>query len=109
LYTIAFESLNSEFRYQLTPIGAPGPNLQIAEEISNQRFKIAGGTAAIRVYWQLTRGAEVAFQSPNEGKVEHILPGQQRLASASPFHHTECAAWLLAPPEYSKAGYVKLS
>jgi hypothetical protein len=35
-----FEPLNADFRYQLTPIGTPGPNLHIAEEISNNRFKI---------------------------------------------------------------------
>ena len=44
-----FGVLNKDFRYQLTAIRAPGPNLYIAEEISdttknNSRFKIAGGT-----------------------------------------------------------------
>ena len=29
-----FEALNKDFRYQLTPIGAPGPNLYVAEEIA---------------------------------------------------------------------------
>jgi hypothetical protein len=29
-----FGALNKDFRYQLTAIGAPGPNLYIAEEIS---------------------------------------------------------------------------
>ena len=30
-----FGALNKDFRYQLTAIGAPGPNLYIAEEISD--------------------------------------------------------------------------
>src|SRR5215211_3371902 len=30
-----FGTLNKDFRYQLTPIGAPGPNLYIAKEISD--------------------------------------------------------------------------
>ncbi len=30
-----FSSLNKDFRYQLTAIGTPGPNLYIAKEISN--------------------------------------------------------------------------
>jgi hypothetical protein len=30
-----FGILNKDFRYQLTAIGAPGPNLYIAEEISD--------------------------------------------------------------------------
>jgi trimeric autotransporter adhesin len=34
-----FKALNSDFRYQLTAIGAPGPNLYIAEEISGNRSR----------------------------------------------------------------------
>lgn len=49
-----FEALNRDFRYQLTAIGAPGPNLYIAEAVSNNRFKIAGGTANLVVSWQVT-------------------------------------------------------
>ena|GEM_PF-3968936 len=30
-----FGALNKDFRYQLTAIGAPGPNLYIVEEISD--------------------------------------------------------------------------
>jgi hypothetical protein len=30
-----FGALNKDFRYQLTPVGAPGPNLYISEEISS--------------------------------------------------------------------------
>jgi hypothetical protein len=49
-----FEALNKDFRYQLTPIGAPGPNLYVAEEIEGNRFQIAGGAAGMRVSWQVT-------------------------------------------------------
>jgi hypothetical protein len=49
-----FEALNMEFRYQLTAIGAPGPNLYVAEEISKNRFRIAGGTPGGKVSWQVT-------------------------------------------------------
>src|SRR2546430_380820 len=35
-----FRALNRDFRYQLTAIAAPGPNLYIADEISNNRFKM---------------------------------------------------------------------
>ncbi len=37
-----FEALNSDFRYQLSAIGSPGPNLFVAAEIAQSRFKIAG-------------------------------------------------------------------
>jgi hypothetical protein len=49
-----FETLNKDFRYQVTSIGAPGPNLYIADEISNNRFRIAGGTKDMKVSWQVT-------------------------------------------------------
>ncbi|MGH7597743.1 MAG: beta strand repeat-containing protein [bacterium] len=49
-----FEALNRDFRYQLTAIGAPAPNLYIAEEITNNRFKIDGGTTGMKVSWQVT-------------------------------------------------------
>jgi len=49
-----FQALNQDFRYQLTAIGAPGPNLYIAEEISNNQFKIAGGQPGSKVSWQVT-------------------------------------------------------
>src|ERR687884_809428 len=72
-----FGILNKDFRYQLTAIGAPGPNLYIAEEISDMatttntkysssksssnnknknssRFKIAGGTSGMKVSWKVT-------------------------------------------------------
>jgi hypothetical protein len=49
-----FEVLNKDLRYQLTPIGAPEPNLHIAAEVSNNRFKIGGGTTGTKVSWQVT-------------------------------------------------------
>jgi len=49
-----FETLNKDFRYQLTAIGAPGRDLYIAEEISGGHFKIAGGKPGAKVSWQVT-------------------------------------------------------
>lgn len=49
-----FDSINNEFRYQLTAIGAAAPDLYIAEEIKGNRFKIAGGKAGMKVSWQVT-------------------------------------------------------
>ena len=49
-----FEALNGDFRYQLTAIGAPGPNLYIAEKIAGNRFRIAGGEPGMEVCWQVT-------------------------------------------------------
>lgn len=49
-----FDKVNRNFRYQLTAIGAPAPNLYIAQEISGNRFMIAGGEASMKVSWQVT-------------------------------------------------------
>ena len=65
-----FESLNSDFRYQLTPIGAPGPNLFIAEPVKNGRFKIAGGSNGLQVSWQVTGVRQDAWAQANRLSVE---------------------------------------
>jgi hypothetical protein len=49
-----FEALNKAYRYQLTAIGGPAPNLHVAQEVHNNRFRIAGGEAGMRVSWQVT-------------------------------------------------------
>lgn len=49
-----FEALNRDFRYQLTAIGLPSPNLHVAVEVSNGRFVIAGGSPGSKVSWQVT-------------------------------------------------------
>jgi hypothetical protein len=61
-----FAAANRDFRYQLTSIGAPGPNLYIAQEVQNTEFKIAGGTPGSKVSWQLTgvRNDPYAQQHP---------------------------------------------
>ena len=73
-----FEALNQDFRYQLTAIGAPGPNLYIAEEISENRFKIAGGKAGLKVSWQVTGVRQDAYAVANRIQVEEDKPDQER-------------------------------
>jgi hypothetical protein len=73
-----FEALNRDFRYQLTPIGAPGPNLYIAEKISDNRFKIAGGKPGMEVSWQVTGIRQDAYAVANRIQVEEDKPDQER-------------------------------
>jgi len=73
-----FESLNKSFRYQLTPIGAPGPNLYIAEEITENQFKIAGGRLGMKVSWQVTGIRQDPYAKIHPIKVEEEkLPEDQ--------------------------------
>ncbi len=65
-----FEALNRDFRYQLTALGAPGPSLHIAAEVSGNRFKIAGGRAGGRVSWQVTGIRQDAYANAYRIKVE---------------------------------------
>jgi hypothetical protein len=73
-----FQALNREFRYQLTAIGAPGPNLYVAEEVSNNRFKIAGGKPGSKVSWQVTGVRHDAYADAHRIKVEEDKPALER-------------------------------
>ncbi len=47
-------AVNQEYRYQLTAIGTPQPNLYVGREIAGSRFRISGGKPGGRVSWQVT-------------------------------------------------------
>ena len=49
-----FSALNQDFRYQLTAVGAPAPNLYVAQKVKDNHFKIAGGKPGMEVSWQVT-------------------------------------------------------
>lgn len=65
-----FESLNEDFRYQLTPIGGPAPNLYVAQKVSGNQFQIAGGTQGLEVSWQVTAVRRDAWALANPIQVE---------------------------------------
>lgn len=73
-----FESLNGQFRYQLTAIGAPAPNLHVAEEIADNRFRIAGGPAGMKVSWQVTGVRQDAWANAYRTPVEEDKPAGER-------------------------------
>ncbi|MBU0491375.1 MAG: hypothetical protein KKA73_19505 [Chloroflexi bacterium] len=79
-----FEALNQDFRYQLTPIGAPAPNLYVAEEIAGNRFKIAGGPAGLKVSWQVTGVRQDPWAQANPLLVEEPKPAEERGSYAHP-------------------------
>jgi trimeric autotransporter adhesin len=65
-----FGVLNRDFRYQLTPIGAPGPNLYIAEEFVDGHFRIAGGKPGAKISWQITGIRQDAWANAHRIPVE---------------------------------------
>jgi hypothetical protein len=72
-----FEALNRDFRYQLTCVGGVAP-VYIAEEVSAQHFRIAGGTPGLKVSWQVTGIRKDAFANAHPLVVELDKPAEER-------------------------------
>ena len=72
-----FEALNRDFRYQLTCIGGFAP-IYVAEEISTNVFKIAGGTTGMKVSWQVTGIRKDPFAEANPIQAEVDKPDTER-------------------------------
>jgi hypothetical protein len=64
------EELNEEFRYQLTAIGAPAPQLHVAEGIAHGSFRIGGGTPGQQICWQVTGVRKDRWAKANRITVE---------------------------------------
>jgi hypothetical protein len=64
-----FEALNTNFRYQLTPLGAYAP-VYIKQEIKGNQFVIAGGPKNLKVSWMVTGSRKDSFAVKNPVVVE---------------------------------------
>ena len=89
-----FGTLNKDYRYQLTAIGAPGPNLYIAKEIpetgadyanpadninnNHSSFRIAGGDSGMKVSWQVTGIRKDPWANAHRVEVEEDKPDKER-------------------------------
>jgi hypothetical protein len=73
-----FAPLNTDFRYQLTPLGSAAPDLHIVEEIANNRFKIAGAKPGMKVCWQVTGTRHDAWARAHRLIVEEEKPAKER-------------------------------
>ena len=65
-----FTALNQDFRYQLTAIGKPAPNLYVAQKITDNHFKVAGGKPGMEVSWQVTGIRHDAYAQDHRIAVE---------------------------------------
>jgi hypothetical protein len=72
-----FEALNQDFRYQLTCLHAFAP-VYVAKEIAANQFTIAGGTAGVKVSWQVTGIRHDAFAIAHPIQVEEEKPLAER-------------------------------
>ena len=73
-----FEALNSDYRYQLTPLGQAAPDLHILEEMKERQFKIAGGSSGQKVSWQVTGIRQDAYAKANPIKVEEAKTPEEK-------------------------------
>jgi hypothetical protein len=73
-----FGEFNGDCRYQLIAIGGSAPDLHVAEEISENRFRIGGGTAGMKVSWQVTGIRKDAWPERNRIVVEEDKPEEAR-------------------------------
>jgi hypothetical protein len=90
-----FESLNRDFRYLLTPIGAPAPDLYIAEKVSKNRFRIAGGQPGLEVSWQVTGIRQDPWANKNRIPIEEDKPAIER-------------GYYLYPELYDQPGFMSI-
>jgi hypothetical protein len=95
-----FEAVNTDFRYQLTAIGAPGPNLFVARKISGNSFEIAGGDPGMEVSWQVT-----AVRNDPHGRAHRLVAEQDKeVKDAGKYVHPG----LYGRPETAAIGYADL-
>ena len=73
-----FQALNSDYRYLLTAVGRSNPNLYVKDEISSNKFRIAGGKPGSKVSWQVTGIRQDALANANRIQVEVDKPLDQR-------------------------------
>jgi len=72
-----FESLNRDFRYQLTPIGTLAQAI-IAREVSHNRFTIKTNKPFVKVSWQVTGIRQDAYANAHRIPVEEPKPERER-------------------------------
>jgi len=73
-----FETLNRDFRYQLTAIGQPAPDLHIKSKVSKNKFTIAGAHADQEVSWQVTGIRQDSWANDHRIPVEEDKPKAER-------------------------------
>ena len=72
-----FHAINKDFHYQLTCVGGFAP-VHIAQEIENNRFKIAGGTPGLKVSWTVTGVRSDPYLERYGAPVEKLKPEDEQ-------------------------------
>lgn len=91
-----FEALNRDFRYQLTAVGAPAPDLHVKSGINKNQFVIAGGAAGQAISWQVTGIRQDAYAKAHPIEVEVAKVGKEKGRYLHPKEHGKSAAKRIA-------------
>ena len=73
-----FSALNSDFRYQLTVIGADFAQAIVSAEIANNQFSIRTDKPLVKVSWQVTGIRQDAWAQANRIPVEQAKQGVEQ-------------------------------
>jgi hypothetical protein len=73
-----FSALNRDFRYTLTAIGSPAPKIYVAEKMSENHFKIAGGKKGQEISWMVTGIRQDAWANAHRIPTEEEKPANQQ-------------------------------
>ncbi|MDQ3928127.1 MAG: S-layer homology domain-containing protein, partial [Chloroflexota bacterium] len=73
-----FDTLNRDFRYQLTILGNQFAQARVSEEITNNRFKIMTDKPNIKVSWQVTGIRQDPYANRHRIPVEEDKPKDER-------------------------------
>ncbi|MFK7885164.1 MAG: hypothetical protein AB8F26_13385 [Phycisphaerales bacterium] len=94
-----FEAINIDFRYSLTAIGSPAPGLYIAQEVTNNIFRIAGGQPGMKVSWEVKARRNDPYARAYAAPVELEKQGRERGRYLQPQLYGQPASKGMTPPQ----------
>jgi hypothetical protein len=89
-----FEEVNTDLRYQLTPIGAPAHGLHVSRDPAGNQFRIANGTSSLEASWPVTGVRHDRYGQAHPGGPRGGEPPEQR------GHYLAPTAWAAAREEH---------
>jgi len=73
-----FDTLNRDFRYQLTALDAAAPDLHVSKRMNGNQFSIAGAKPGQDLSWMITGIRQDAWANENRIPVEETKPKAER-------------------------------
>ena len=100
-----FDAVNGDIRYQLTCVGGCAP-VYVSDEVTRNRFRIAGGRPGLKVSWQLTGVRRDSYAKAHPMVVEEIKNNEESGRFQNPVEHGAPAAMGIHSSAFSSDGPV---